>query len=61
MYKNRYGSGPLIFENACARAGNIFFFTENFLSVGKNRFLALKDRVCERFETKFHYFIATSY
>ena len=36
--KNKYGSGPLIFENACARAVNIFF-TASFLSVDKYRFI----------------------
>ena len=35
--KNKYGSGPFIFENVCTRAGNIFF-TENFVSVEKHRF-----------------------
>ena len=36
--KHKYGSGPLIFENACASAGNIFF-TVNFLSVDKRKYL----------------------
>ena len=35
--RNKYVSGPLVFENACARAGNIFFIA-NFSSVGRHRF-----------------------
>ena len=35
--KDKYGSGPLVFENACARAVNIFCYWE-FLSVDKGRF-----------------------
>ena len=53
-----------------------FFFTENFLSVDKHRFSIEKHVIdvtivirkrndvtypSERFETKFHYFIVTSY
>ena len=35
--KDKYSSGPLVFENGCECAGNIFFI-ENFLSVDKHRF-----------------------
>ena len=50
----------LCFLKMCARVREIFFFIENSYQL-TNIDLALKDRVCERFETKFHYFIATSY
>ena len=43
-----------------ARVREIFFLLRIFYQL-TNIDLVLKDRVCEKFETKFHYFIATSY
>ena len=44
--KNKYGSGPLVFENACARAVNIFSLGIFYQST--NIDLVLKDSLCEK-------------
>ena len=53
------GSSPLISENMCACAGNVFL--QIILYHLTNIDLVLKERVCAKSETKFHCFIATSY
>ena len=57
--KNKNGSGPLIFENACTRVANTFF-PQIFYQLTNIDFV-LKNRVCDKFETKFNNFIARSY
>ena len=47
----------LVFENACARAGNIFLL-QIFYQL-KNIHLSLKDRVCEKYATKSEFFVET--
>ena len=36
--RDKYGSGPLIFENVCERPGNEFSLLRIFLSADKHRF-----------------------
>ena len=59
--KNKYGSGPLIFENACARAGNIFLLQIFYQLINTDLSFFLSFRVCEKYETKFDFFVATLY
>lgn len=44
----------------CARVWEIFFYTDNFSS-STNLDSVLKDGVCVKSETMFHYLIATLY
>ena len=50
----------MIFQNECARVGNIFFLFRIFYQL-TNIDLLSKDEIFVKSETKSHYFIETSY